>query len=174
MTLQIVLHGAESVGKSTLAMRLAAHFGAPLVPEYGREYCATHGTDLDEAGLTAIMHGHIAATADALCGNPPLLIADTDPLMTAAWAMLLLGRRSAALDAFANPGDLYLVPAPDVPWVDDGLRMHAAPALRHRLHDLAMAELHRRNVPYQMLAGDFATRESAAIAAIAAITGNSA
>ncbi len=173
MTVNIVLHGAESVGKSTLAARLGQHFGAPVVAEYGREYCADHGTDLDEGGLIAIMRGHIAATARALRGNPPLIISDTDPVMTAAWAMLMLGRRSAALDAFAAVGDLYLVPAPDVPWVDDGLRVLAQPEQRHRLHDLAIAELQRRELNYVILSGDFAAREAAAIAAITKIIGNS-
>ena len=36
---RICLHGPESTGKSTLATRLAAHFGCEVVPEYGRAYC---------------------------------------------------------------------------------------------------------------------------------------
>jgi NadR type nicotinamide-nucleotide adenylyltransferase len=175
MTLHIVLHGAESVGKSTLTERLGLYFSANIVPEYGREYCAQHGTDnLDVADLIAIMDGHIAATQVALAGNPPLLISDTDPLMTAAWAMLLLGQRVPELDAFADVANFYLVPAPDVPWVDDGLRMHAAPEQRQRLHDLAIAELERRDPPYQILHGDFAVREAQAIATITALIDNSA
>lgn len=36
---RIVLVGAESTGKTTLAQQLAAHFQAPFVAEYGREFC---------------------------------------------------------------------------------------------------------------------------------------
>jgi NadR type nicotinamide-nucleotide adenylyltransferase len=173
MTTHIVLHGAESVGKSTLTATLGAHFAAPIICEYGRDYCAEHGTDtLNADDLIAIMHGHLAKTQAALAAQPPLLISDTDPLMTAAWAMLLLGQRLPELDEFAAPADLYLVPAPDVPWVDDGLRMHAAPALRQQLHDLALAELQRRDLPYQILTGDFAAREAQAVATITALIDN--
>lgn len=35
--LRIAVYGPESTGKSELAAKLAAHFGAPLVPEYARE-----------------------------------------------------------------------------------------------------------------------------------------
>lgn len=38
-TRRVVLVGAESTGKTTLAARLAAHLGVAWVPEYGREYC---------------------------------------------------------------------------------------------------------------------------------------
>ena len=34
---RVVLFGAESTGKSTLAERLAARFSAPWAPEYVRE-----------------------------------------------------------------------------------------------------------------------------------------
>jgi NadR type nicotinamide-nucleotide adenylyltransferase len=173
-TTHIVLHGAESVGKSTLAAFLGQYYNAPVVAEYGRQYCKVHGTDLDEDGLIAILHGHISATQLALQSHPAVLVSDTDPLMTAAWAQLMLGHRIKPLDDFTAVGDLYLVPAPDVPWVDDGLRIHAQPVMRHKLHDLAMKELNRRAVPFVVLSGDFVQRQAKAIAAIDAFIGNSA
>jgi nicotinamide riboside kinase len=50
---RICLHGPESTGKSTLATRLAAHFGCEVVPEYGRAYCEAHGTDI---GMAELVH----------------------------------------------------------------------------------------------------------------------
>lgn len=41
--LRIAVYGPESTGKTELATRLAAHFGAPLVAEYAREHCDARG-----------------------------------------------------------------------------------------------------------------------------------
>ena len=93
MTRQICLHGAESTGKSALAPRLAKALGGVVVPEYGRSYAEAHGTDLDADDLLAIFAGHVATTRVALAVGPDWLVSDTDPLMTQAWAIMLLGRR---------------------------------------------------------------------------------
>jgi NadR type nicotinamide-nucleotide adenylyltransferase len=166
----VVLHGGESTGKSTLASRLAGRFGVPLVTEFGRDYCLRHGTQVTEADLVAIMHGHMAATAaarqQAAAMGAGFVVSDTDPLMTAAWAMMQLGRRVARLDTFADLGDLYLLLADDLPWVDDGLRLHRTPAERARFQSLARAELARRGIVPVEISGDSGTRLGAAVAAI--------
>ena len=82
----ICFHGAESTGKSTLAQAMAERFGCPWVPEYGREYCETRGTNLTMDDLLEIARGQDKAMRDAAASSPPLLLLDTDPLMTAAWA----------------------------------------------------------------------------------------
>lgn len=41
--LRIAVFGPESTGKTQLAATLAAHFGAPLVAEYAREFWDAHG-----------------------------------------------------------------------------------------------------------------------------------
>mgnify|MGYP000846760686 CR=1 FL=1 len=110
MTRHICLHGAESTGKSKLAPRLAACLGGVVIPEYGRTYCEANGTDLDAGDLLAIFHGHIAATQLVLAQRPAWVISDTDPLMTQAWAIMLLGRRLPEIDAWSDVADLYLVP----------------------------------------------------------------
>lgn len=42
--LRIAIFGPESTGKSELALKLGAHFHAPVVPEYAREFWDVHGT----------------------------------------------------------------------------------------------------------------------------------
>lgn len=167
----VVLHGPESTGKSTLAARLAAHYGTELVPEYGRLYCEVHGSETDADDLVAIMHGHVALTEaareQAAVRGARLIISDTDPLMTAAWAVMGLGRRLAALDAFTDVGDLYLLMADDIPWVVDGIRLHSAAEDRTRFMALSRAELERRSVPWALVSGDAEQRFAAAVAAIA-------
>jgi NadR type nicotinamide-nucleotide adenylyltransferase len=167
----VVLHGPESTGKSTLARRLADHFGAPLVPEYGRAYCAAHGNAVTRGDLVRIMRGHVALTRAAMATDAGLVIADTDPLMTAAWAMMTFGERLPELDAFTNAADLYLLMADDIPWVDDGLRLHRTAAERARFMALSRAELDRRSVRYVRIGGDADARFAAALAAIASLPG---
>ena len=41
--LRVSLTGPESTGKSTLAARLAAHYGTAFAPEFAREYLADVG-----------------------------------------------------------------------------------------------------------------------------------
>ncbi len=168
MTRQICLHGAESTGKSTLAPRIALRLGGLVVPEYGRTYCEANGTDLDEIDLLAIFEGHIAATKMALDQNPDWLISDTDPLMTQAWAMMLLGRRLPEIDQWDAPADLYLVPAMDLPWHEDGTRLFGSDLARRQFMDVAIGELERRRLPWAWVEGDGDARLQSALDAVEA------
>jgi NadR type nicotinamide-nucleotide adenylyltransferase len=168
MTLpSIVLHGPESTGKSTLAERLAAHFGTVWVPEYGRAYCEKHGTDLLPEDLVAIMHGHIEAREALALQARGLLIQDTDPVMTAAWSMMLFGHRIPALDAFSDVGQLYLLMDIDLPWIGDEVRMFPERAAQQRFFELCRAELVRRDLPWALISGAHDARFNRALDAIA-------
>lgn len=129
----VCFHGAESTGKSVLADKLSRELGATWVPEYGRTYCEERGTDLAMADLLAIAEGQDLAVEAARSGNPRLL---TDQLMTAAWAEMLFGEVPHALMSYPK-ADLYLLFAPDVPWIDDGTRFFGKGPLRSRFAALA-------------------------------------
>jgi nicotinamide riboside kinase len=168
VTLHIVFHGPESTGKSTLVAAVAAHLGAPRVDEFGRTYCERYGTALVAEDLSAIFSGHVAATHAALAARPPLLISDTDPLMTQAWSRMLFYARLPEIDAWNETADLYLVPALDLPWQDDGTRMFGNADDRARFYDIAIDELERRNLRWLPVAGDGTARLQSALDAIAA------
>src|SRR5688572_8720319 len=53
----ITIVGAESSGKTTLAMRLGDYFECPVVPEYAREYLASLGRQYNEVDLQHIATG---------------------------------------------------------------------------------------------------------------------
>jgi NadR type nicotinamide-nucleotide adenylyltransferase len=168
MTIRICLHGPESTGKSTLATRLAAHYGCEVVPEYGRAYCEGHGTDIGMAELV-----HIAETQDAMnraaaAREGDRVLFDTDPLITAVWAEMMFGARDPWFDAFTGYADLYLLLDIDLPFVDDGLRVYAAADQRRHFFDLCKAELDSRGVRYALIQGEGDIRFSAALDAIAA------
>jgi len=172
---RICLHGPESTGKSTLGARLAADLECEVVPEYGRTYCAAHGTDIGTNELI-----HIAQTQDAMNRaaaeraaevGAGFVLFDTDPLITAVWADMMFGTmqgycRDAYFDSFTGFADLYLLLDIDLPFVDDGLRVYAQPAERQRFFDLCAAELDRRSVHYVRIQGLGEARFAAAKAAI--------
>lgn len=166
--IRLCLHGAESTGKSVLAAQLERDLGIPWVPEYGRAYAEAHGTTFTMADLLAIAAGQDAAMRTASAGNPPLLLLDTDPLMTAAWAQMLFGEVPDALLAYPK-ADLYLLFDPDVPWVEDGTRMFGSAAARARFAATAEAMLVRAGVAWRRIAGNWAEREAAVRAVLAGL-----
>lgn len=159
--IRVCLHGAESTGKSELAARL----GHPWVAEYGRAYCEERGIDLAMDDLLAIAAGQHAAMRKASAGQPEVLVLDTDPLMTAVWAQMLFDIVPEQLLAYEK-ADLYLLFAPDVPWVEDGTRLFGSSAERARFAAISEAVLVQANVPYVSISGDWAAREAQALAAI--------
>lgn len=164
-TRRVVLTGVESTGKSTLAPQLATHFGATLMPEYGRHWAERHGTDFTIAALRDIAAGHIAASTALAAGQPHLIIEDTDVVMTSAWAIMLHGQRDPVLSALPATGDLYLLFSPDTPWIDDGTRMFGGDR-RTRFHAVVRAELETRGICPVVIDGDWATRRARAVLAI--------
>lgn len=117
--LRIAVFGPESTGKTTLAAKLAAHFSAPLVTEYAREFWDAEGAitleDIpkiareqwrreDKACADAVQHPPSAEGVPVLpdratfCSNPlregqdtSLIICDTEALTTVLWSDLLYG-----------------------------------------------------------------------------------
>ena len=168
MTVHICLHGAESTGKTALAAKLAKRLGGVVVPEYGRTYCEAHGVDIGRTDLLAIMRGHLAATRAALAERPKWLISDTDPLMTQAWALMLLGERLPEIDHWDDVADFYLVPALDLPWQEDGTRLFGSAAARQQFMNIAVGELDRRGLRWAWVEGDGDSRVVSALAALQA------
>jgi NadR type nicotinamide-nucleotide adenylyltransferase len=160
--IRVCLHGAESTGKSTLAARL----GYPVVPEFGRTYCEEHGTDLTMTDLLAIAAGQDAAMRAAAAARPPVLVLDTDPLMTAAWAQMLFGEVPPALLTYEK-AEHYLLFTADVPWLDDGTRFFGSSRARAEFARIARDMLDRAKVAYDVVSGDWQAREAQVRAVIA-------
>jgi HTH-type transcriptional repressor of NAD biosynthesis genes len=130
---RVVLIGAESTGKTTLAEMLAQRFETTRVPEYGREYWARKVAGLSMAGelppWTSDEFVHIAAEQQrredvaARVANK-VLICDTNAFATGTWHERYAGVRCAEVDAIGarDKVHLYLLTEPDFPFVQDGLR----------------------------------------------------
>lgn len=163
--LHVCFLGVESTGKSTLAQQLAQQFGAVILPEYGREYAETIGTDFTPDALRIIARIHAARLGRLRAACPQLLIEDTDVVITAAWFRMLHGRRDPALSAMPARADLHLLFAPDTPWVADGTRQFTG-ADRLKFHVIIENELAVRGIGAVMIGGNWQQRRARTAAAI--------
>ncbi|HET9397958.1 MAG TPA: AAA family ATPase [Sphingomicrobium sp.] len=163
--LTICVHGVESVGKSMLAERLAAHYGTVLVPEYGRTHCETYGTDCREQDLLLIGNAQQAMIEAARPWCDKLLIADTDALMTAAWSQMMIGYAPDELICHRQ-ADLYLMLGTDAPFIDDGTRVYGDPEVRERFDRVAREVLSVARVNRVEISGNWDERFEKSCAAI--------
>ena len=147
---------------------MAAETGAITVGEYGRSHCEAHKEPLTRDDLLLIGAAQQAMIAAASEWAGPLLLTDTDALMTAAWCEMLLGERPQELMQ-APKADLYLLLEPDLPWIDDGTRFFSDPADRHRFATIVAQALVDAGVPFIRIAGQGHERLAAARAAIGAM-----
>ena len=164
--LTLVLTGAESSGKTTLATALAGHLCAPLVPEYARSYLegrAGAAGDYTEADVLAIAEGQRQAEASTRAAHAGLVVADTDLLVIMIWLRERYGRVPAWIDAALQPRDdrAYVLTVPDMPWQPDPLREH--PDGRARLHGLYREALAERGLTFIEVAGPPGQRLAAVI-----------
>ena len=166
--LTVCLHGIESVGKSSLAERLADHYGTTFVPEYGRSHCETHGTDCREDDLMLIGQAQQAMIEAARPWANRLLIADTDALMTAAWSQMMIGYTPDQLIS-QRKADLYLMLATDAPFVDDGTRVYKTPEEREKFDRVARATLVLSRTNFVEIRGSRDERFATAVQAIDAL-----
>jgi NadR type nicotinamide-nucleotide adenylyltransferase len=153
---KVVVVGAESTGTTTLSKQLADHFGAPWIPEYGREHT--------ELKLQSARAFNPDATVDSLvwtlgdfedvaheqdrrikAETAPPVVADNDAFAATVWGERYLGFRP---NVFAGtPPDLYLLTDHvGVPFEQDGWR--DGEHLREWMTGLFERELARRGVPW--------------------------
>lgn len=164
--LRVVLSGVESVGKTRLAERLAAHFGGRWVPEAGRAYTEALDRPLTLEDHHRIARAHREAADAVAAARPELMIEDTDIVMTAAWARMLFGIRDPALSAIPSLADLHILLLPDAPFVEDPVRMFGDPGRRAQFHTIVEQEFQERGLEPIRIGGAFPLREEGAIAAI--------
>jgi nicotinamide riboside kinase len=171
--LTVVVTGAESSGKTTLARTLSERLGVPWVQEFARTYLSGR-TGYGPEDLWQIAEGqHTAELAAA--ARHPLIVADTDLLVVRIWSQVRYGRRDPRIDARIDASRvslrrrLYLVTRPEMPWEPDPLREH--PHAREQLHALHLELLSELGLEHVEIAGTPEARVTAAQAAVEAAEG---
>ncbi|HWA84904.1 MAG TPA: ATP-binding protein [Opitutus sp.] len=184
---RIAVFGTESTGKTTLAERLAKHFGVEWVPEYAREFWDKNGGVIgledmapiareqwrreDEAVKRAEKKCHVIR--DTSGGARALVICDTEALTTMLWSDLLYGtcpeevRRGA--EKRCRNYALYLLCDIDLPFAPDPQRCFPDPDDRAKAARVWRGALERRGLPFVEIRGGGVERERAAVAAIGAL-----
>ncbi|MEE9453736.1 MAG: AAA family ATPase [Paracoccaceae bacterium] len=165
---RLTLVGPESTGKSYMADVLAQKFGGPYVPEYGRPYekYRTPG-DYRAEELHFIVDGHVAHRKTLSLKAGPILFEDTDPLLTAVWAEMLLGHSLPDLEARIELPDHYLLLDANAPWEEDPLRYYGKQKQRQAFFTKIKAKLDAFNADYTLISGGWAEREAQAISVAA-------
>ena len=167
----IALLGAESTGKSTLALALCealacAGHDAVVVPEYLREFCDRRGRTPHRDEQAAIADEQ-ARRIGAAAHQHAVVIADTTALMIAVYSDQVFGDTAlyAAAEAAQAHVDLTLLTALDLPWQADGLQRDG-PQVREPVDAKVRAALQRAGVPYSVVFGAGPARLAAAWASV--------
>jgi len=155
MTIAIV--GAESTGKTRLALEMTAHFqvagqATRMVSEFLREWCEREQRTPMASEQYAIAQEQ-AHRVDAVHAGAQT-IADTTPLMTAIYSDLLFNDSSLYDFALQHQRryDLTLLTALDLPWVADGLQRDG-PHVRPDVDRLVRQALDRSGIHYHVVHG---------------------
>lgn len=172
---RVVLIGAESTGKTTLAEQLAEHYSTCWLPEYGREHWERKVKGLPATDLNVSWSKeefvHIAREQqrrenDLAKTANRVLICDTNAFATGTWYERYENGRDDDVDSIGRMDkvDLYLLTAPDVPFIQDGVR--DGEHVRDWMHDRFKEQLSEGTIPFLELRGTYEGRKQTAIAAI--------
>ncbi|HRZ42793.1 MAG TPA: AAA family ATPase [Bacteroidales bacterium] len=149
----IGITGPESTGKSLLAGYLAAHFRAPLIGEYAREYMDKLDRPYTQEDVAAIGREQYKRITEASGHHHEWVIADTELLVISIWLEFKYGIQHPEVESMVKtqPVDFYLLCDIDLPWEEDPLREN--PNERQQLFDLYRQRLDYLKFPYKIVRG---------------------
>jgi HTH-type transcriptional regulator, transcriptional repressor of NAD biosynthesis genes len=154
---KVVLLGAPSTGKSTLAEGLASRYDTEWMPEYGREYWDAHQSDrrLTLEQLVEIAREHRRREDELVQKANRYLFVDTDATTTLQFSMYYHGRAADELQRLADQTrdryDVFLLCQPDIPYDDTADR--SGSAQRELFHRQISADLMARRIPFVRIGG---------------------
>lgn len=171
MVKRIAIFGTESTGKTTLAQRLAAHFGEPWAPEFVRAFWEERGGRIVAADLDAIARGQVANEERAAAAARRVVFCDTELLTCTLWDDWLFPGACPAwvrdeANRRAHDYALYLLCDADVPFAPDPQRCFPDAASRERARRMWRDALESRGLNFREIRGEWPERERTAIAAV--------
>ncbi|MBP7272439.1 MAG: ATP-binding protein [Saprospiraceae bacterium] len=152
---KIVITGAESSGKTTLAQQLATYCAVPLMPEYAREYLELLQRPYQQPDLLQIAKEHVRREDACIAtATASYIFLDTDLLTIKIWSEYKYGNCAPWIlqQIMQRKYDLYLLCSPDMPWQYDPLREN--PHNRHEIFELYWRQLTQLNATFAVLSGD--------------------
>lgn len=158
----VVLLGAPSTGKTTLAAQLAQKYGTVWMPEYGREYWEQHQIErrLTMQQLVDIAEGHLQREEALLSQADRYLFTDTNALTTHTFSLYYHGDAAPRLKELAGCAvsryDLVFVCDIDIPYEDSWDR--SGEVNRRVFQKQILSDLLARKIPFVLLRGDLNVR----------------
>ena len=170
-TVRVVLTGAESTGKTTLARDLAAHYNTVWLPEYLRRFVDERGALPEASDTLLIAQGHVQQEDRLLPTANRVLFLDTDLASTCLYHEYYFGVAPPAWvcqEARSRQADLYLFMDIDVPWKPDGMQRES-PEVRVATHRLFVDAMAGR--PHVLVSGPWKQRFGRAVRAVDRLLG---
>ena len=162
---RVLVLGAESSGKSTLAKALAARLDTCCVAEYGRELWVEKQGALVFDDLLRIAATQVEREEVMRGDARGWLVCDTSPLTTWWYSHEMFGRADPCLTALAERSyDQVLLCAPDIPFEQDGTRRDTCH--RARQHAWYLEQLAGRGIDYVLVGGSVEQRLAQALACL--------
>ena len=123
--IKVVILGTESTGKTTLTERLAKHFNCTSVKEAGRDLIA-NSNSFSLKDLQLVASEHAKRINNAVKGESPLIIIDTDIHITKSYAQFIFKKKLAVDEKTynSNRANLHLYLTNDAKFVQDGTRLN--------------------------------------------------
>jgi NadR type nicotinamide-nucleotide adenylyltransferase len=158
----VVLLGAPSTGKSTLAARLASEFRTVWMPEYGREYWEEHQVDrrLSAGQLVEIAQEHLVREEALLGRANRYLFTDTNAMTTLTFGRYYHGEAHPRLATLAEQAaaryDVWLLCDADIPYDDTWDR--SGEVNRREFQCEVVRDLRERGLEYHVISGSIEER----------------
>jgi len=170
MIRRIVITGAESTGKTTLAKQLASHYNTVWIPEYARGYVENLGRKYNYDDVIHIAEKQIELAGQYEAKADRLIFFDTWLIITKIWFTDVFGTCPAFVDDELKIYniDLFLVCETDLPWIPDPVRENRD--RRDYLSALYKYEIEKYNYKYELISGSNSERFKNAVAAIEEVT----
>jgi len=151
---KVVITGAESTGKTTLAKDLARMAGTVWIPEFAREYVGNLKKPYRYEDVERIARKQREQPAEYLEAARGYLFLDTYLIITRVWFREVFKREPHWLEEALRKReiDLYLLCETDIPWIPDPLRENPG-ARREYLSGLYKKELDALKLPWQPVTG---------------------
>ena len=147
---RIVITGAESTGKSTLALALSIEFGGFLIPELARAYVEGLNRAYTYNDVVTIANQQVQAENN-LPKEKKIVFYDTWFVITKIWFKEVYNTIPEWLDQYmlSNKPDLFLVCENDIEWVFDPVRENKDK--REYLKMRYIEEIEKLNVPWRLV-----------------------
>jgi NadR type nicotinamide-nucleotide adenylyltransferase len=152
---RVVITGPESTGKTSLTLHLASVYKADYIPEFARNYISNLNTPYNYCDVLNIALEQVRQERDASRNFKGLVFFDTWLIITKVWFREVYSKYPSWIDEKLRDSkmDLYLLCAPDIPWIADPVRENGGEK-RVYLFNEYEKEIKNLSAEYRVIFGD--------------------